>query len=96
MSSLYSDDYFLPKEFDPISDNSNTSRIYALNIYMDDGLVYHTITFKKIYLIISDVFPLLRFILYFIKKFTQHIKMSLTKRKMAGLILENREIKHLR
>ena len=43
MSLLYSDDYFLPQEFDPISDNSNTSRIYALNIYMDDGLVYHTV-----------------------------------------------------
>ena len=59
---------------------------------MDDGLVYHTRTFKKLFLIISNVFPIFRFILYFIKKFTQHIKMSLTKRKMAGLIFENREI----
>ena len=51
MTSLYADDYFLPKEYDAISNNSNTSRIYALNIYMDDGFVYYTRTFKKIFVI---------------------------------------------
>ena len=56
MSSLYSDDYFLPINYDPISNNSNTSRIYALNIYMDDGYVYYTRSYKKILLIISNVF----------------------------------------
>ena len=48
-SSLYSDDYFLPNNIDRISNNSNTSRIFALNIYMDDGFVYYTRTFKKIF-----------------------------------------------
>ena len=91
-SDIYSDNYFLPNEFDPIGNNSNTSRIYALNIYMDDGLVHYTRTFKKIFLIFSNLFPIFRFILFFIKKFTQHIKMSLTKKKLIELIFENSKI----
>ena len=47
---------------------------------------------KKIFLIISNVFPLFRFVLFFIKKFTQHIKMSSTKRKLVGFVFENKEI----
>jgi hypothetical protein len=96
MSYLYSDDYFLPSEYDSISNNSNTSRIFALNIYMDNNLIHYTRSFKKIFLIISDVFPILRFVLYFIKKFTKHIKMSLTKRKLTCLIFENRQKKPMR
>ena len=91
-SSLYSDDYFLPSNFDRISNNSNTSRIYALNIYMDDGFVYYTRTFKKIFLMISNIFPLFKIILYVLKKSTQHIKMTFTKRKLTGLIFENSKI----
>ena len=93
MSSLYGDDYYIPKHFDHISNNSNTSRIYTLNIYMDDGLVYYTRTFKKIFLIISNVFPLFKIILFILQKLTQHVKMSFIKRKLTGLIFENNKIK---
>ena len=58
---------------------------------MDTGLVFYTREYKKILLVLSDVFPVLRFILFFIKNFTKQIKMSLTKRKLAGLIFENKE-----
>ena len=92
-SNIYSDDYFLPNEFDRISNNSNTSRIYALNIYMDDGLVHYTRTFKKIILIFSNLFPIFRCLLFVIKKFTQHIKMSLIKKKLIELIFENNKLK---
>ena len=90
ISNLYGDDYFTPYNIDPGFVNK-TSKIYALNIYMDTGLVYYTREYKKILLILSDVFPVLRFILFFIKNFTKQIKMSLTKRKLAGLIFENKE-----
>ena len=93
-STLYSDDYYLPTDFDPISNNSNTSRIYALNIYMDDGLVYYTRTFKKLFIILSNFFPIFRFLLFFMKRFTQHIKMTLTKRKLIELIFENKKINY--
>ena len=89
MSSLYGDDYFLPSNVDHISNNSNTSRIFALNIYMDDGFVYYTRTFKKIFIILSNIFPLFKFGLYIMKHFTQYVKMSFTKRKLTGFIFEN-------
>ena len=91
MSLLYSDDYFLPNEFDAISDNSNNSRIYALNIYMDDGMLIYTRSFRKLFLMISNVFPWLRILFFFMKKNTQHIKMSITKRKLMELIFEDKK-----
>jgi hypothetical protein len=92
INTFYGDDYFLSTENIQKS-RVNTSRIYSLNIYMDNGYIFYTRTYKKIIVIISDVFPILRFILYFIKKFTQHVKRTLIKRKLSGLIFENYEPK---
>ena len=90
MSSLYGDDYYIENyDIDPIS-KIVPSRIYSLNIIMENRLIYYTRTYKKIFIILSDVFPLFKFILYFIKKLTQHVKMSLTKRKLTGLLFENK------
>ena len=94
ISSQYGDDYYLTKEFDPISkDRLKLNKIYTMEIYMDEGLVYYKRSYKKIILIISNVFPIFRFVLYFIKKFTQHTKMSIIKRRLSGLIFENLEQK---
>ena len=90
MSSLQGDDYIILNESEPIN-NSSSSRLYSLNVYMDNGLIYYTRTYKKLFLILSEVFPLFRFFLYFFKTFTQHVKMSLTKRKLVGLIFEKKE-----
>jgi len=92
VSYLYGDDYYLPEKFDPVA-KSNSNIIYSLNIYMDNGFVYYTRSYKKLFLIISNVFPIFKFFLFFIKRFTQHVKMSLTKRKLASLIFECKEIK---
>ena len=89
-SILYGDDYFLPNDNDSITINTS-SRIYSLNIYMDSGYVFYTRAYKKIFLIISNVFPLFRIALFFVNKFTQHVKMSFVKRKLAGLVFENKE-----
>ena len=92
INNFYGDDYFLSNEnFQKV--RGNTSRIYSLNIYMDDGYILYTRSYKKIILILSDVFPILRFVYYFIKKFTQHVKRSLIKRNLSGLIFENNEPK---
>ena len=92
VSYRYGDDYYLPDKYDPVA-KSNSNIVYSLNIYMDNGFVYYTRTYKKLFLIFSDVFPLFKFLLYFMKNFTQHIKMSLTKGKLASLIFECKEIK---
>ena len=91
-SILYSDDYSLVNQFDAIA-NTDLKLAYSLDIFMDNGFIYYTRSYKKILLIISNVFPILKLLLYIIKKFTQHAKMSSTKRKLAGLIFEFKETK---
>ena len=90
MSNLYGDDYFSLNEIDPMI-KGTSSRIYSLDIYMDYGLIYYTREYQKLFLIISNVFPLFRIVLYFLKNFTKHIKMSIIKSNLVGLIFENRK-----
>jgi hypothetical protein len=60
---------------------------------MDQGMVYYTRSYKKLFLIIADFFPILKFILFVMKKCTQHFKMSDRRRKLAGLLFENVSLK---
>ena len=93
MSTLYGNNYFCPKDFDSINNiNNKSSCIYSLDIFMDYEIIYYTREYKKLLLIISNVFPLFRFVSYLIKCFTQHIKMSIIKSRLVGLIFENRTI----
>ena len=92
VSLLYSDDYSLVTGFDPIA-NTESKDAYSLDIFMDNGFIYYTRSYKKLILIISNVFPIFRLLLYFFKKFTQHVKMSSTKRNLAGLIFEIKEVR---
>ena len=91
ISSIYGDDYYLSQNFDLMNIN-NSSNIYTMRIFMDYGFVYYTRTYNKLLVILSKVFPIFNFALLFIKKFTQHVKMSLTKRKLAGLIFQKRQL----
>ena len=91
ISSLYGDDYYLSVEVDPMIKN-RTNQIYKMEIYMDYGIVYFTRKYNKIFTIMSKVFPIFKFWLILVKKFTQHIKISFTKRKLAELIFERKKI----
>ena len=90
-SILYSDDYSLVTGFDAIA-NTESKNAYSLDIFMDNGFIYYTRSYKKLFLIISNVFPIFKFLFYFFKKFTQHVKISSTKRKLAGLVFEIKEV----
>jgi hypothetical protein len=96
MSTLYGDDYFSPKGIESINKIDNlynkSNCIYSLDIFMDYEIIHYTREYKDLFLIISNVFPLFRFALYFIKSFTQHVKMSIIKSRLVGLIFENREM----
>ena len=88
---FYGDDYFLTVENEPLIKNK-LYEVFTLEIYMDYGLVHYARTYEKIFHIISNVFPLFRLILYLIKKLTQHIKISLTKRELAELVFEKKKL----
>ena len=90
--SIFGDAYSLSSEIDPLINNFS-NKIYTLEIYMDSGIKYYTRTYKKLFEIISDIFPIFNLVLYFIKKFTQHIKTSITKRKLSSLIFEKKDDK---
>ena len=90
LSALYGNDYYVQNEINSIL-KINSSKIYTLEIYLDDGLIYYTRKYKNIFLIISNVFPIFRFVLYFFKKFSQHVKISIIKRRLTGLIFENKD-----
>ena len=88
MSSLYGDDYHMEYEVDPLV-KSTSSRLYSLDIYMDQGTVYYNRSYKKLFLIFSDFFPILKVLYFFFKRITQHFKKSTIKRNLASLIFEN-------
>jgi hypothetical protein len=96
MSILYEDNYFSPKGIESTNKISNLNNesncIYSLDIFMDYEIIHYTREYKDLFLIISNVFPLFRFVLYFIKSFTQHVKMSIIKSRLVGLIFENKEM----
>ena len=91
ISSLYGDDYYISREEDPMI-KKKINQIYTMEIYMDYGLIYYIITYNKIFIILSKVFPLFKFFFILIKRFTQHIKISFTKRKLSELIFERKKI----
>ena len=56
-------------------------------------MVYYTRSYKKLFLIIADFFPILKLMLFILKKCTQHIKISFSKRNLASLLFDNVKIK---
>ena len=93
MSLLYGDDYYMRYEVDPLV-KSTSSRLYSLDIYMDIGMVYYTRCYKTLFLIIADFFPILKLILFFTRRITEHIKMSKTKQNLAEILFEKTRIKN--
>ena len=88
ITNIYGDSYFMPDEADPLV-KSTSSRIYSLVIYMDQGFIYYTRTYKKLFAILSDVFPILNFLLLFFKKFTRIVKLTFAKKSASELLFEN-------
>ena len=88
ITNIYGDSYFMPDSIDPLV-KSTSSRLYSLVIYMDQGIIYYTRSYKKIFSILSDVFPILNFLLVFFKKFTRLVKLTYAKKTTSELLFEN-------
>ena len=94
-NNIYGDTYFMPDERD-ILVRSNSSRLYSLVIYMDQGYKFYTRSYKKIFPIFSDIFPILNFLYILFKRITGGVKLTFAKRNAAELLFENYQIKHNR
>ena len=88
LTNIYGDSYFMPEGIDPLV-KSTSSRLYSLVIYMDQGIIYYTRSYKKVFSILSDVFPILNFLLLIFKKFTRIVKITFAKKTTSELLFEN-------
>ena len=94
-NNLYGDTYFMPDENDPLV-KSTSSRLYSLVIYMDQGYKYYTRSYKKLFPIFSDIFPILNFLYILFKRIIGGVKLTFVKRNAAELLFENYQINHSR
>jgi hypothetical protein len=88
INNIYGDSYFMPEGIDPLV-KSTSSRLYSLVIYMDQGYIYYTRSYKKVFSILSDIFPILNFLLLIFKRFTRIVKLTFAKKSTAELLFEN-------
>ena len=88
INNIYGDSYFMPEGIDPLV-KSTSSRLYSLVIYMDQGYIYYTRSYKKVFSILSDIFPILNFLLLVFKRFTRTVKLTFAKKSTAELLFEN-------
>ena len=84
---MCSDNYFNPGESDVTYESSN-SKIYSVNIYVDNGIVYSTRKYKKLKNIIIDTISILSVIYSCFKKITKLLKYSITNKKVLELLFK--------
>ena len=94
MSNLYGDSYFLSDEYDPLA-KTTSSQLYSLFLYKDQGLALYTRSYKKIYVILSEVFPILNIIFIIFQKVIGKIKSSYIKRNLMELLFEIKNLKNI-
>ena len=78
---MSSDNYINPGEND-VTYEKNNSKIYSVNIYVDNGIIYSTRKYKKLINIIIDSIPILSVIYSCFKKITKLLKYSITNKKV--------------
>ena len=91
VSTFYGDTYFWQEEQDPLV-KSNSSVLFSLDIYMDHGYIYYTRSYKKIFDIISNVFPIVNFLLIIFYRLTVWVKSAFAKQSIVEMIFENSKI----
>ena len=87
ISTVYGDTYFWQETHDPLV-KSNSSCLFSLDIYMDTGRIHYTRSYKKMFEIVSDIFPVLNILIICFEKITIFIKFAFAKKSVIELIFE--------
>ena len=87
ISTVYGDTYFWQETHDPLV-KSNSSVLFSLDIYMDTGRIHYTRSYKKMFEIVSDIFPVLNILIICFEKITIFIKFALAKKSVIELLFE--------
>ena len=91
ISTIYGDSYYWSEEQDPLV-KSNSSVLFSLDIYMDQGCIYYTRSYRKIFEIFSNVFPVLNVLLIVFEKMTIWIKSVFANKEIANILFEKTKI----
>ena len=91
ISTIYGDSYYWSEEQDPLV-KSNSSVLFSLDIYMDQGCIYYTRSYRKIFEIFSNVFPVLNVLLIVFEKMTIWIKSVFANKEIANILFEKMKI----
>ena len=88
ISTIYGDTYFWSEEQDPLV-KSNSSVLFSLDIYMDQGHIYYSRSYRKLFETLSNVFPLLNILLIIFEKFTIWVKSSFARQSIVEIVFES-------
>ena len=88
LDSIRGDSYFTGNENDLMNEGSN-SRIYSFNLYLDPGIIHYKRSYKKLYIIFSDFFPVAYIIFIIMKTIAKLFKKVENNKKMIELLFEN-------
>ena len=86
-STVYGDTYFWQETHDPLV-KSNSSCLFSLDIYMDTGRIHYTRSYKKMFEIVSDIFPVINILIICFEKITIFIKFAFAKKSVFELLFE--------
>ena len=88
ITNVYGDTYFTPEKKDMLV-KSVSSRLYSLVVYMDQGYVRYTRKYKNVFIIFSEILPLVNVLFIAFKIFTRYIKLTVAKKNLTEIIFEN-------
>ena len=87
-SSITGDSYFSALSEDIMNEGSS-SRVYSFNIYLEPGIIFHKRSYKKLFEILGEVFPICNLVVSFFKIVARLFKLSDGTKKLTGLLFEN-------
>ena len=87
-NSLIGDSYFTPGVNDLINEGS-TSRVYSLNIYLEEEVMNYRRIYKKFITILLQNFPVLYISLFIFRTIAKFFKCAEKKIKMIEMLFEN-------
>jgi hypothetical protein len=88
LNSINGDSYSTGNENDLMNEGSN-SRVYSFNIYLEPGIIHYKRSYKKLFIIFSDFFPVAYIIFIIMKTISKLFKKIETNKKMIELLFEN-------
>ena len=88
INSINGESYYNGEDNDLYSEGSN-SRAYSFNLYIEPGVIHYRRSYKRIYSIFGDYYPIAYFIFMVLKSISIFFKKVENNKKMIEILFEN-------